>query len=166
MEGVTRRAAALPALLLTLALTACSGGDEEPSAAPEVDPKQAYVEDASTICRDASEQFAALPAPSVPSDFGPYVAQTVRLVEQVETDLAALEPPEQDRAALQSKVLAPLAALVEQGRVYSARMTAAGADEAQLLPLLNQRPTSAAIDKQFLRSYGLDTCAEAVDLVG
>ena len=166
MDGVTRRAAALPALLLTLALTACSGGGGEPSAAPEVDPKRAYVEAASTICGDAQEQFAALPAPSAPADFGPYVAQTVRLVEQVQTDLTALTPPEQDRAELQSKVITPLAALVEQGRVFSARVTAAGADEAQLLPLLGQRPTSAAVDKQFLRSYGLDSCAQAVALVG
>ncbi len=164
---MTRRAAALPTLLLTLALTACSGGgDEEPSAAPEVDPQQAYVEAASTICGDAQEQFAALPAPSAPADFGPYVTQTVRLVEQVQSDLAALDPPEQDRAELESKVLTPLEALVQQGKVFSARVTAAGADEAQLLPLLGQRPTSAAIDKKFLRSYGLDSCAEAVSLVG
>ena len=164
MDGVTRR---LAALLLTLALTACSGsGDEQGGATPEVDPKQAYVEAASTICGDAQEQFAALPAPSAPADFGPYVTQTVRLVEQVQTDLAALDPPEQDRAEIESKVLTPLSALVEQGKVFSARVTAAGADEAQLLPLLGQRPTSAAIDKQFLRSYGLDTCAEAVSLVG
>ena len=155
----------LRALVLCLALAACSGGGDT-EAAEEVDPKKAYVEAASKVCSDADAQFARLTAPATPAEFGPYVTQTVQIAENVQTDLAALTPPEQDRAELERKVLDPFAALVTSGKEFSARVTAAGADEAQLLPLLAERPTSAGIDKEYLRSYGLQSCADAVSRVG
>ncbi len=158
-----RALAALTALVL--GLSACSGGDE-PGAEQDVDPKQAYVEQASRICTSADEDFAALAAPTTPEQFGPYVQETVGIADRAHRELAALTPPEPDRADLESKVLTPFGALVEQGRAWSARVTAAGSDQAALLPLLGERPTSAAIDKEYLRSYGLDSCADAVARVG
>ena len=154
-----------PLTALVLGLSACSGGDQ--AAAPEeVDPKQAYVEQASEICTSADEDFAALVAPVTPAEFGPYVSETVAIADRAQSQLAALTPPEQDRADLESKVLTPFAELVEQGRVWSAQVTAAGTDQAALLPLLGQRPTSAGIDKDYLREYGLTSCADAVSKVG
>jgi hypothetical protein len=152
---------------LVLALSACSGGGGQEPAAPEpVDPKEAYVEQASEICTSADEDFAALTPPSTPEQFSPYVSETVGIADRAQSQLAALTPPEQDRAELESKVLTPFAELVEQGRAWSAKVTAAGADQAALLALLNERPTSAGIDKEFLRSYGLESCADAVSRVG
>jgi len=161
------RRLAVPLTALVLALSACSGGDGDGAAAPEeVDPKQAYVEQASEICTTADEEFAALTAPTTPEQFGPYVQETVGIADRAQTELAALSPPEDDRADLESKVLSPFAELVEQGRAWSAQVQAAGTDQAALLPLLGARPTSAGIDKDYLREYGLTSCADAVSEVG
>ncbi len=162
---MTRPAAAplLVVCLLTAALSACSG-DPEPEAAP--DPKPAYVEAASAVCTSADEQFSELVQPTTPEAFGPFVAQTVKIAEQAQTDLSALTPPPDDRADLESKVLEPFAALVTEGKAFSAEVTAAGSDQTALLALLGQRPTSEAVDKEYLRSYGLESCADAVSKVG
>ena len=138
---------AAPLTALVLLLSACSGGDE--AAAPdEVDPKEAYVEQASEICTSADEEFAALGGtPTTPEEYSPYVQQSVGIADRARTQLAELTPPEEDRAELESKVLTPLGELVEQGKAWSAQVTAAGTDQAALLGLLGTRPTSAGIDK-------------------
>ncbi len=162
-----RRALVAPLTALVLVLSACSGGGDEAAAPEEVDPKEAYVELASEVCASADEEFAALGGtPTTPAEYGPYVQETVGIAERAQTELAALTPPEQDRADLESKVLTPFAELVEQGKAWSAQVTAAGTDQAALLPLLGSRPTSAGIDKDYLRTYGLTSCAEAVSKVG
>lgn len=152
-------------VLLVLALVACSGGGDG-RAAPDVDPKEEYVEQASDICTQADEQFDALPPPTTPEEFGPYVEQTTRIAEQAQAELSALTPPEDDREELESKVLTPFAALVEEGRAFSEQVAAAGTDQSKLLPLLGERPTSAGIDKEYLTSYGLPACADAISQAG
>ena len=163
---MTSRRLAAPLTALVLALSACSGGGDEAAAPEEVDPKEAYVEQADEVCSTADADFAALKAPVTPEEFGPYVQETVGIAERAQTELAALTPPEQDRADLESKVLTPFAELVDQGKAWSAQVTAAGTDQAALLPLLGSRPTSAGIDKDYLREYGLTSCADAVSKVG
>ncbi len=158
--------ATVAALALALALAACSSGGGDEREAEPVDPKDAYVTAASEICSSADEDFAALAPPTTPESFGPFVQQTIGIADRAQSQLAALTPPEQDRADLQSKVLTPFAALVSQGKAWSAQVSAAGADQAALLSLLGRRPTSAGIDKQYLRSYGLQTCADAIARVG
>lgn len=162
---MTSRLLAAPLTALVLVLSACGGGgDAEP---PKVDPKEAYVEQASEICTSADEEIAGLGGtPTVPAEFGPYVEKTVGIAERAQSHLASLTPPEEDRADLESKVLTPFAELVEQGRAWSAQVKAAGTDEAALLGLLASRPTSAGIDKDYLRQYGLTSCADAVSKVG
>jgi hypothetical protein len=156
----------VPATALVLALSACSADGGGAPAQEEVDPKQAYVTAASEICTSADEDFAALAPPTTPDQFGTFVQETIGIADRAQTQLAELTPPEQDRADLESKVLTPFAALVEQGKAWSAQVTAAGADQAKLLALLASRPTSDAVDKQFLRSYGLESCADAIARVG
>ena len=153
------------ATVLGLALSACSGGGDG-APAERVDPKQAYVEAASEICTSADEDFAALAPPTTPEQFGPFVQETIGIADRAQSQLAELTPPAEDRAELERKVLTPFAALVEQGKAWSAQVTAAGADQAKLLPLLGTRPTSAGIDKEYLRSYGLQRCADAIARVG
>ncbi len=156
-----------PLTALVLALSACSdGGGDGAAAPPEVDPKEAYVEQASEICTAADEDFAALTQPTTPEQFGPYAEQVVGIADRAQTQLADLEPPQEDRADLESRVLTPFAELVEQGRAWSAQVTAAGTDQAALLGLLGSRPTSAGIDKQYLREYGLTSCADAISKAG
>ena len=161
MRGVNRRLHTLLPGLLVLVLPACSGGGGD-----EVDPREAFVERASAICSEADEQFHALPQPTTPEQFGPFVEQTVTIAEQAQADLDELTLPEEDRAELESKVFTPFAALVDDGRQFAEQVAAAGTDQSKLLPLLSQRPTSADIDLEYLASYGLPTCADAISQIG
>lgn len=147
------------ALLLSTALLlpACGGGDDE---------KAAYVERASAICEEAAAEFEALPAPSTPDTIAPYADRLVAVIEDAQTELTALTPPEEDRAELEEKVLEPLGDLVADGKDFADRVREAGSDQAKLLPLLSQRPSTDDIDIAFLRSYGLDSCADAVEQAG
>ncbi len=149
------RALAVPVLALSLA--ACGGGD---------DAKKAYVADASAICVNADSAFSKLKTPAAPAEFAPFVRDTVAIAEKAQADLSALTPPADDKADLQSKVLDPFATLVQDGKAFQTKVEAAGADQAKLLPLLSQRPTAAGIDLDYLKSYGLRTCADAIDKAG
>jgi Tfp pilus assembly protein PilP len=148
------------ALLLSTALllTACGGGGE--------DEKQAYVDQASAICEEAVTEFEAVTFPTAPDGFAPYADQVVAILEKTQADLAALEPPADDRAELEQKALRPLGELVEEGRAFAEQVRAAGADQGKLLTLLSERPTPEGIDQEFLRSYGLEPCADAVAAAG
>lgn len=149
-------------LLPLLLVPACSGG----GGGEEADPKAAFVRDASVVCERASGEFEALTTPTAPAGFAPFVRDTVAVVEKAQLDLEELTRPPDDAAELDRKVLEPLAALVEEGKAYAVRVEAAGTDQAKLLPLLSQRPTGKAIDRDYLRSYGLGVCADAVDQAG
>ena len=143
------------ALLLTsaLLLTACGGGD---------DAKAAFVKDASAICDKAATESEALKTPATAAEFAPYADGIVRIAEQAEQDLSALEPPEDDKADLEAKVLNPFADVVEEGRQFAAKVKAAGTDQAKLLPLLSQVPDAGEVDLEYLRDYGLDSCADVI----
>ena len=147
------------ALLLSTALllTACGGGD---------DAKAAYVEDATAICEEAKTEFEALKVPTSPEGFAPYADQVVGIVEKAEAELGTLMPPEDDRAELQDRVLDPLNDLVAEGRTYAEQVRDAGQDQAKLLTLLSKRPSAADIDTEYLRSYGLEECADAIEAAG
>lgn len=147
-----RRRLLLP--VLAVALVGCSGGD----------PKEEYVSKANDICGEADDDFANLQQPSSVAGFAPFAEQTLAIAKKAQRELAALEPPEQDRAELEAKVLNPFAALVQEGEGFVEKIKAAGQDQAQLVALLPQRPDPSGIDLAFLRSYGLGTCADAIQL--
>jgi hypothetical protein len=154
-----RRASVLCTLLSTaLLLTGC-GGDE-------VDPKVAYVEQASGICDEAQRAFEALPQPTTPEGFAPYANELAGILDTAQTELSGLTPPPDDEAELKSKVLDPFADVVEQGKAFAGEVEAAGTDQATLLGLLAQRPTAAGVDTEYLRTYGLPTCADAIEQAG
>jgi hypothetical protein len=104
---MTSRRLAAPLTALVLALSACSGGGDEAAAPEEVDPKEAYVEQADEVCSTADADFAALKAPVTPGGVRPVRAGDRRHRRPGAAELAALTPPEQDRAELESKVLTP-----------------------------------------------------------
>lgn len=149
-----RHALVLSGLLL---VTACGGGD---------DAKAAYVEQASAVCSDAQADFEALTVPTTPEGFAPYADQLVEVVAGAEGELSGLTPPEEDAAELEAKVLGPLAALVEEGQNYAEQVRAAGDDQTKLLSLLSKRPSVQGIDTEYLRSYGLEVCADALEGAG
>jgi hypothetical protein len=161
---VTRHVLLLPALATALALSACSGaGSAEDDAAAA---KASYVEQASAACDRAAQERDALTPPSDAARFAPYVRSLVEIAARAERDLAALEPPAADRAALQSKLLDPLATSVEQGEQFATKVEAAGTDQQKLAALVGQAPTAAGIDLDFLRSYGLNSCVTAISTTG
>ena len=149
-------------LLPLLVLPACGGddgGDGE-------DRKATYVSEATKVCEGAVEDFEALVTPTTPEGFAPYADSLVGILEEAHHELAALTPPEADKARLEEKVVGPLEELVTEGKAYAAQVRAAGADQAKLLTLLSERPTAESIDVGYLRSYGLSACAEAVEKAG
>ena len=157
--GGMRRTTVLGTLLTTALLLAGCGGDE-------VDPKVAYVEQATGVCDEAQRAFEALATPTTPEGFAPYADELVGILETAQTELAGLTPPREDEAELEEKVLDPFADVVEQGKVFADDVEAAGTDQAALLWLLGQRPSAAGVDTEYLRSYGLPTCADAIEQAG
>ena len=154
-----RRAPVLCALLSTAALLTACGGDE-------VDPKVAYVEQATGVCDEAQRAFEALPTPTTPQGFAPYADELVGILETAQTELSGLSPPEEDEAELRDRVLDPFADVVEEGKAFAADVEAAGTDQAALLGLLAERPSAAGVDTEYLREYGLPTCADAIEAAG
>lgn len=146
-----RRALLLSSVLL---LAACGGGEDE---------KAAFVEQATAVCTEAAAQEEALVFPTAPAEFAPYAEAVVGIAEQAEAELTALELPEDDADALRTRVLEPFSDVVDEGRAFAADVRAAGDDQAELLPLLGQVPDAGEVDLEYLRSYGLDTCADVID---
>ncbi len=151
---IPRRLLLLP--VLALAVSACGGGSD--------DPKTAYVDKANAICSDADDDFAKVEQPTSVTTLVPFAERTLAIVRNAQRELAALTPPEADRAELETKALTPFAALVAEGESYVQKLKDANGDQATLLPLLSQRPDASSIDLDFLRAYGLGTCADAIDL--
>ena len=144
----------LPALSTTvLVLAACGGGEDE---------KAEYVEQASAVCSEAKAQLDAEQRPTAADGFAPFVQRVVEIAEVAEGKLLALEPPEDDKAELEQKLLDPLSAQVEQGRQYAAKVEAAGTEQAKLLPLLSQVPGTGDIDVAYVEEYGLKACTELI----
>ena len=147
-----RRRLLLP--LLALALIGCSGGD----------PKQEFLESANDICDEAENDFANVRQPTSVVELAPFAERTLAIVQEAQRELAALTPPEQDRAELETRVLNPFSALVTEAEGFVERVKAAGQDQAQLIALISQRPDPSKIDLTYMRSYGLGTCADAIQL--
>jgi len=154
-----RRASFLGTLLTSALLLAGCGGEE-------VDPKVAYVEQATGICDEAQRAFEELPTPTTPQGFAPYANELVGILETAQTELSGLTPPPDDEAELKTKVLDPFADVVKQGQAFAGEVEAAGTDQAKLLGLLSQRPSAAGVDTEYLREYGLPTCADAIEQAG
>lgn len=146
----------LPPLVL---LVACGGSDDEAQ-------KEAFVERASAVCTEAAEAEGELVFPTAPAEFAPYAEAVVGIAEQAQADLTALELPEADAEELRTRVLDPFADVVDEGRTFAADVRAAGEDQAKLLPLLGQVPDAGEVDLEYLRSYGLDTCADVIETTG
>jgi hypothetical protein len=145
-------------LTSTLLLAGC-GGDE-------VDPKVAYVEQATGVCDEAQRAFEALATPTTPEGFAPYANDLVGILETAQTELTGLTPPPDDRAELESRVLEPFGEVVEEGKAFAEEVEAAGTDQAKLLALIGQQPSAAGVDTEYLRTYGLPTCADAIEQAG
>jgi len=159
-----RRLAPVLALSL-LPLLACSndegGGDSGPSLEER---REAYVSDAEEVCTDANAEVAEIPTPTSVDTVAAYADEVVAVLQRTVDQVSALEPPEEDKAELEEKVLSPLSSDAGVAEQYAADVgTAAEAnDQAALLQLVQQLPQTSA-DLDFMREYGLVECAKAAD---
>jgi len=153
--------AVLP-LLTALVLGGCTGGASPAGGGP--DPKPAYVARVSALCDKVKADADALPRPATAEAVAPFADALVAIAGRTSDALATIEPPPADRDELRAKVIDPFAALVADGRAYAAKVRAAGSDSTRLLQLLGERPGTGALDVAFLRSYGLSSCANALNL--
>lgn len=153
-----RRALVVLALLVT---PACGGG----GGGGDADAKQAYLEKAEAICTRANEAQAAEPSPNDAKSIAVYVRRLVTLAGDAAAELAALEPPEDDAAELDAKVVRPLQEQLAVARDYAKQVedAAASGDSAAVLTLLGSAPTETKADLEFMREYGFTACVEAAD---
>ena len=150
----TRTALVLPLLLLA---TACSGGDGDGG-------KAAYLVAAEAVCTKANDAQQATALPAAADAVPAYVRQVVTIAGDASRELDALEPPEDDAAELEEKLLAPLREQVGLGEAYATKVEETAAkDPAAVLGLLASAPLETKADLAFLESYGFTQCVEAAD---
>lgn len=149
----------LPAVALVLA--GCTGGD---GGASLEERRAAYLERAEQVCQEANEAVEAEPQPAEISAVPTYVDQLLELARTTVAEIRALEPPEEDRDEIRSKVLEPLEADIAAGEEYAAQVRAAAEanDGATLTRLIQEVPETTA-DVEFMREYGFVQCADLAD---
>ena len=152
-----RLAAALPLLLVA----ACSGGGGDDLE----ERRNAYLDRAEAVCERTNADIDALGTPAGVEQVPEFADKAVAIVQRTVEELSAVEPPEEDRAEVEQKVLEPLADDVETAEQYAEQVKAAAAanDQAGLLRLLQESPQTTA-DVAFMRDYGYVECVEAVQL--
>ncbi|HUR51832.1 MAG TPA: hypothetical protein VMZ11_06900 [Mycobacteriales bacterium] len=151
----------LTLVLPVLLLAACGGGGSGLA-------KSDYVAKAEAVCKDANTQANALSPPSTPAGFQDLVEKTVRIFETATDKLEALDPPKDDKAELQKKVIEPLDKQVVEAKKFLADVKAAVKknDQKELGRLLQNPPTQAKADLDWMRSYGFKECVEAAKTDG
>ncbi len=149
----------LPAV--ALALAGCTGGEDGASLEER---RAAYLEQAEQVCQQANEAVEAEPQPTEVSAVPAYVDRLLKLARTTVADVRALEPPEEDRDEIRSKVLDPLEADIETGEAYAAQVrTAAEANDGATLTRLIQEVPKTTADVEFMREYGFVQCADLAD---
>jgi len=160
---VTRLFLVLP--LLGLALAGCGGGDSTNGAAagastPAELTKQAYVEQASAICTQASTDLRALPQPTDAAGFTSYLNGSVAAAKKATTALSALPAPAADAAELKTKFTDPLSQQVSAIEALVPKFDqAAKAEDPTKAFAAIAPPQLPQADAAFLSSYGLTSCA-------
>ena len=152
-------------VLSVLPLVACSGDEGGGDSGPSLEERrETYVESAEKVCADANAEVTGIPTPTAVEGVAPYADKVVGVLERTVEEVLALEPPEEDLAELDNRVLEPLEGDVELAKTYAADVTAAAeaGDQAALLELVQNLPQTSA-DLKFMREYGLFECAKAAD---
>jgi hypothetical protein len=158
--AVRRLALLVPVLLAPLA--ACGGGGGD---GPSLeDRRAAYLEQTEAICKDVNEELEAKPLPTDVPSVPAYADDVVALLERTVDAVAAVEPPQEDRARLEERVLEPLRSDVPRAEAYAQQLkdAAAANDGATLLRLVQERPQTSA-DLAYMRDYGFSQCVAAAD---
>ena len=150
-------------VLVPLALiAACSGGA---TVAPGGVSKADYLSRAEAICTRINAEQANLTTPTAVNELAPYVDKIVALADRATRQITVLEAPKADRAALQSKVMRPLASQLAEGHAYADQVSAAAkaGDQTALVQLLASQPTGSKADLAWMKGYGFVECVKAAD---
>lgn len=153
--------------LLVLGLTACSGGGGEQEAPTLEERRDAYVAEAEDVCAEANEAVDGVQLPTSVSEVPTTADEVLGIARSTVEEVAALAPPEEDRAELEEKVLGPLRGDLTGLEEYVDQLKAAAAsnDGATLLRLSQERPQTTA-DLGFMRDYGFVECVTAAGQTG
>lgn len=149
----------LPAIALSLG--GCTGGDDGGSLE---DRRAAYLDRAEGICQEANEAVEAETQPTEISAVPAFVDRLLGIARDTVAEVRALEPPEEDRDEIRSKVLDPLEVDLAAGDAYAAEIRAAAEanDSAALLRLIQEVPETT-VDLEYMREYGFVECVELAD---
>lgn len=154
-----RCGAVVVCVVLAVGAAGCGGGGDEDGG------KAAYVAAAEAVCARANQAQQAEQVPVSPDGIAPYVRKVLTIAGAASRDLNALTPPGDDAADLRGKFLEPLERQVATGEEYAQRVEAADAkgDQAALLRLVGEAPTTSEVDLEYLRGYGFTACVDAAD---
>jgi hypothetical protein len=147
-------------VLPVLLLAACGGGSSLS--------KSEYVAQAEAICKDTNKQIDALSTPTDPASFQKLIEDSIKIADSATSRIKALDPPSDDKADLQKKVIEPLESQVKEARSYLAKVKEAVAkkDQPALGKLLTNPPTGNEADLDWMRSYGFKECVDAAKTDG
>lgn len=150
-----------PAVVLPLLLVAACNGSSRAGGVAKAD----YVRQAEAICTRTNAAVKAQKAPAAVDQVIPYVTALVDLADRATAQLAALRPPEADRAALRARVIAPLERQVAEGRAFVVRLREAEdrGGVTAMARLLDDPPTATRADLAWMRRYGFTQCVQAAD---
>ena len=159
-----RVALAVPVLLLA---AACGGGSDKDQTASGSS-KAEFITKAEAICKQVLVDKAKLTFPTTAAAFPTYVQDVLDLAQRTADQVAALTPPDADKAEIESKVITPIRAQIELGKAYLVKVKAAAAanDQKKLGELVTSPPTGQKADLDWMRSYGFHDCVTAAQAGG
>lgn len=153
----------LPVLVLA---SACGGSDDEPAASGPT--RASYLTQVEAICKTANDAIDGLKPPTSPAELVTLADTTVSTAARATEDFAAVQPPADDRADVEAKVVVPLRAQVAEGKAFVVKLKAAVAsnDSKALNALAANPPTTTEADLEWMRGYGFVECVKAAETDG
>jgi hypothetical protein len=147
-------------LAVVVLVTGCSGEDEAAEQA-----KADYLKRAEAVCSQANTEEKALARPTGVTTLTPYATRLVAIADRSATELAAIDPPTRDRAALDEHVFRPLQEQLGVGKQWLAQVHAAdkAKDQVALMQLFADPPLQPKADLRWMKRYGFSSCVDAAD---
>jgi len=129
------------------------------------DSKNSYLKSAEQICIQADAQTQALAKPKAVAAFAPYVHAVVGIATATTSRLAALTPPDRDRADLRRRVVEPLQQQSADAQRFADDVESATKrnDKAALARLGDSAPPTTRADLDYMRAYGFQACVDLAD---
>jgi hypothetical protein len=124
--------------------------------------KREFISEADDICRDANAAVEDLGYPTTSEELTSYVAEVETITSEALSDIARLNPPEEDADEVQNAI-AKLQSALDLLNEYQ-QADASGNKVASLVAL--QEANSAALEAQsFAERYGFEECGRVPNTI-